>query len=211
MARKLKTYVTSIGFFELAVAAPSMKGALEAWGTERNLFHQGFAKETDDPAIVAATMAKPGIVLKRSVGSRGAFREHAELPKSLPADKPSPTTKPRPTIRPRVAKQGAPAKVLSLAEARAAKQAAAAFEKERARRESENRKEEAARARQRAKIAAASAKVKAAMEVARQRHVKIIREIEATRDALDRRKAAEEVRWNKEQEKLEERLQRTRE
>lgn len=206
MARKLKTYVTSIGFFELAVAAPSMKGALEAWGTERNLFHQGFAKETDDPAIVAATMAKPGIVLKRSVGSRGAFREHAELPKSLPADKP-----PRRTIRPRVAKQGASAKVLSLAEARAAKQAAAAFEKERARRESENRKEEAAHARQRAKIAAASAKVKAAMEVARQRHVKIIREIEATRDALDRRKAAEEVRWNKEQEKLEERLQRTRE
>ena len=211
MARKLKTYVTSIGFFELAVAAPSMKAALEAWGTERNLFQQGFAKETDDPAIVAATMAQPGIVLKRSVGSRGTFREHAELPKSLPADKPSPVPKSRPTIRPNVAKHRAPAKVLNLAEARAAKQAAAAFEKERARREKENRKEEAARARRQAKIAAASAKVKAAMEVARQRHLKIIQEIEATRDALDRRKVAEELRWNKEQEKLEERLQRTRE
>jgi flagellar biosynthesis GTPase FlhF len=210
VARKLKTYVTSIGFFELAVAAPSMKAALEAWGTERNLFHQGFAKETDDPAIVAATMAQPGIVLKRSVGSRGAFSEHAELPKSLPADKPSPAPKSRPTMRAKVLKHRAPAKVVNLAEARAAKQAAAAFEKERDRRESERRKEESARTRQRAKLAAASAKAKAAMEKARQRHLKIIQEIEATREALDRRKVAEEVRWNKEQEKLEERLQRTR-
>jgi len=210
VARKLKTYVTSIGFFELAVAAPSMKAALEAWGTERNLFHQGFAKETDDPAIVAATMAQPGIVLKRSVGSRGAFSEHAELPKSLPADKPSPAPKSRPTMRAKVLKHRAPAKVVNLAEARAAKQAAAAFEKERDRRESERRKEESARTRQRAKLAAASAKAKAAMEKARQRHLKIIQELEATREALDRRKVAEEVRWNKEQEKLEERLQRTR-
>jgi hypothetical protein len=209
--RKLKTYVTSIGFFELAVAAPSMKAALEAWGTERNLFHQGFAKETDDPAIVAATMAQPGIVLKRSVGSRGAFREHADLPKFLPADKPSPVPKSRPTIRPKVAKRGAPAKVLNLAEARAAKQAAAAFEKKRARRESENRKEEEARACRQAKLAAASAKVKAAMEEAHQRHLKIIQEIEATREALDRRKAAEDARWNKEREEFDERLRRTRE
>ena len=65
MARKLKTYQTSVGFFDLAIAAPSMKAALEAWGSETNLFHQGFAKETDDPAIVAATLAKPGVVLRR--------------------------------------------------------------------------------------------------------------------------------------------------
>jgi hypothetical protein len=32
MARKLKTYRTSLGFFDLAIAAPSMKAALEAWG-----------------------------------------------------------------------------------------------------------------------------------------------------------------------------------
>ena len=30
MARKLKTYQTSLGFFDLAIAAPSMKAALEA-------------------------------------------------------------------------------------------------------------------------------------------------------------------------------------
>src|SRR5918994_3830877 len=87
MARKLKTYQTSIGFFDLAIAAPSMKAALQAWGSKTNLFHQGFAKETDDPAIVAATVAKPGVVLRRPVGSDGAFSEHAELPKELPIDK----------------------------------------------------------------------------------------------------------------------------
>jgi hypothetical protein len=81
MARKLKTYQTSIGFFDLAVAAPSMKAALTAWDIKTNLFHQGFARETDDPVIVAATMAKPGVVLKRPVGSTGAFKAHAALPK----------------------------------------------------------------------------------------------------------------------------------
>src|SRR5207237_1132183 len=84
MARKLKTYTTSAGFFDLAVAAPSMKAALEAWGSEHNLFHQGFAKVSEDPAIVAATMAKPGVVLRRAVGTNEPYREHAELPANLP-------------------------------------------------------------------------------------------------------------------------------
>jgi hypothetical protein len=69
MARKLKTYQTSLGFFDLAIAAPSMKAALEAWGADSNLFHQGAAKESDDPDVIAATMAKPGVVLRRPVGS----------------------------------------------------------------------------------------------------------------------------------------------
>jgi hypothetical protein len=34
MAKKLKTYETSLGFFDLAIAAPSMRAALEAWGAE---------------------------------------------------------------------------------------------------------------------------------------------------------------------------------
>ena len=71
MARKLKAYQTSIGFYELVIAAPSMKAALDAWGAGSNLFHQGVAKESQDPAVVAATMAKPGVVLRRPVGSDG--------------------------------------------------------------------------------------------------------------------------------------------
>jgi hypothetical protein len=49
MARKLKVFQTSPGFFDLAIAAPSMKAALEAWGADSNLFHQGVAKESEDP------------------------------------------------------------------------------------------------------------------------------------------------------------------
>jgi hypothetical protein len=60
MARKLKTYQTSLGFFDQAIAAPSMKAALAAWGADSNLFHQGAAEENTDPEVVAATMAKPG-------------------------------------------------------------------------------------------------------------------------------------------------------
>src|SRR3977135_2473995 len=83
MVRKLKTYQTSLGFFDQAIAAPSMKAALEAWGAASNLFHQRAAKESDDPAVIAATMKKPGVVLRRPVGSDGPFSEHAELPTDL--------------------------------------------------------------------------------------------------------------------------------
>jgi hypothetical protein len=79
VARKLKTYQTSLGFFDQAIAAPSMKAALEAWGAESNLFHQGAAKESDDPNVIAAAMAKPGVVLKRPVGSNEPFGEHSDL------------------------------------------------------------------------------------------------------------------------------------
>jgi colicin import membrane protein len=78
--------VTSLGFFDLAIAAPSMKAALAAWGAQSNLFHQGVANQTNDPEVIAATMAHPGIVLRRRVGSDRPFREHAELPKHLSAD-----------------------------------------------------------------------------------------------------------------------------
>jgi hypothetical protein len=85
-----------VGLLRAGHCAPSMKAALEAWGADSNLFHQGVAKESHDPAVIAATIAKPGVVLKRSVGSDGPFGEHAELPKNLgedgrkkPAQKPS--------------------------------------------------------------------------------------------------------------------------
>jgi hypothetical protein len=55
-ARKLNTYQTSLGFFEQAIAATSMKAALAAWGADRNLFRQGAAKEATDPDVIAAAM-----------------------------------------------------------------------------------------------------------------------------------------------------------
>jgi len=38
MVGRLKTYQTSPGFFDLAIAAPSMKAAAEAWGLKTNEF-----------------------------------------------------------------------------------------------------------------------------------------------------------------------------
>jgi colicin import membrane protein len=52
MARKLKSFVTSLGFYDLVIAAPSMKAAWEAWGADNNLFHQGVAKESGDDEVV---------------------------------------------------------------------------------------------------------------------------------------------------------------
>jgi colicin import membrane protein len=83
MQRKPKTYQASLGFHDLAMPAPSMKAALEAWGAGRNLFHHGVAKESGDPEVVAATMSKPGVVLRRPVGSMRRSRKHTDLPTKL--------------------------------------------------------------------------------------------------------------------------------
>src|SRR5215470_3678961 len=92
MARKLKIYRTSAGgFFELAVAAPSMKAAAEAWGADKDVFERGFAEQTDDPKVVEAAMAMPGVVLRRPVGSHGEFSEHAPLPKAPKNDRKRPS------------------------------------------------------------------------------------------------------------------------
>ena len=87
MARKLKTYQTSLGFFDQAIAAPSMKAAFEAQGADSNLFRQGAAKVSDDSDVIAATMAKPGLVLKRPGSSDGPFGERAKLPTGVGDDK----------------------------------------------------------------------------------------------------------------------------
>lgn len=141
MARKLKVFQTSLGFFDLAIAAPSMKAALEAWGADSNLFHQGAAKESKDPDVVAATMAKPGVVLKRPVGSNGSFKEHADLPTHL-GDDGSRSRPTKSTVKPK--KSGARA-----TDPEGDRKAVLAFEKEEARREKQRRKEEAAREKER--------------------------------------------------------------
>ncbi|RXH25410.1 TolA protein [Bradyrhizobium nanningense] len=210
--RKLKTYQTSLGFYDQAIAAPSMKAALEAWGASSNLFHQGAAKETDDPDIVAATLAKPGIVLRRPVGSDGPFTESAELPTDLAEDDSRPKRKlakrPAKTAKKTVKTAKKPSRKL---DDHAARKAAAAFEKEERRREAERRKEEAARAKDRARRDKAVAAAEAALDKARREHEARTEEIEAARAALDDRTVAEETRWDKQRKTLEQALRRARE
>jgi colicin import membrane protein len=202
MARKLKTYITNLGFYELALAAPSMKAALEAWGMGHNAFHQGFARESDDPRIVAATMARPGVVLRRAVGTKGAFREDAELPKELwkltPPKAEPPRSRVKPPGKPPKAKagkanQGDPAAILS-------------FQKAKERRDREREKQAAKdatrREKERLQAERAAAKAEAALERARKHHDAVMAAIEDDQKKLDRRAAAEKARWEAQKTKL---------
>ncbi|RZN33772.1 cell envelope biogenesis protein TolA [Bradyrhizobium sp. Leo121] len=205
MARKLKAYQTSLGFFDLAIAAPSMKAALEAWGADSNLFHQGAAKQSEDPDVIAATMAAPGVVLKRPVGSSGPFKEHAELLTELAGDGTS-----KKSGRKSASRQ--PQKHPKRTEDEAAdRKAALAFEKEQKRRDRERAKEEAIRQKERERRQQAVSKAQSALESARRKHEQKASEIQAERDALEQRFEAEEARWDKEKAHLEAALRRARE
>lgn len=206
MARKLKAFTTSAGFFDLAVSAPSRKAALQAWGAEADLFHQGFARQTGDPAIVQATMARPGVVLRRPVGTDQAFQEEAEAseaPFERRARKPD-ARKAR-AARPRRNPVGE--KPANRAEER---EAARAFEKERERRGRQERKEAAARRKEAARRDRAIAAATAALEKAEARHDAIVVKIEEARAALDARAGREAERWRRQRDKLEDSLRRAR-
>lgn len=74
---KLKVYRTPIGFHDAYVAAPSMKAALKAWGTEKNLFARGAAELVTDAKLTKEPLAKPGEVIKRARGSVAEHRKAA--------------------------------------------------------------------------------------------------------------------------------------
>lgn len=203
MPRKLKTYQTSLGFFDLAIAAPSMKAALEAWGADSNLFHQGAAMESVDPDVIAATMAKPGVVLRRPVGSGGSFNEHAKLPTNLGDGRPTKTAR---TSKGSKAKKPASRLVDKAAE----RQAALEYDREQRRRELERTREEAARQKERERRRQAVDKAQAALDKAEHEHAKRSAAIQAEVEALEKRSRAEEARWDKEKARLEAALRRTR-
>jgi colicin import membrane protein len=193
MPRALKTFVTNLGFFELAIAAPSIKAALEAWGMGHNAFQHGFAKQTDDPKIIAAATAQPGVVLKRAVGSSSGFSEHAELPKSLPNRKLPKVDAPKP-------KQRAPSKAKPIKKASRAD--IISFEKERAKREKNKAVEEAQIEKERGTRQRATDRAETALERARRRHDKQVALIEREQRKLNRRARKEDERWEAERKKL---------
>jgi hypothetical protein len=203
MARKLKSYQTSLGFFDLAMAAPSMKAALETWGADSNLFHQGAAKESDDPDVIAATMAKPGVVLRRPVGTDRPFSEHAELPTDLVGGRP--TKAARKSKGPKA--KTSPSRPVDKA---AERKAALAYEREQRRRELERAKEAAARRKERERRQQAVDKAQPALDMAEQEHAKRAAAIQAEIEALEKRSQTEEARWDKEKERLQAALRRAR-
>jgi hypothetical protein len=67
---KLKVFRTPIGFHDAYVAAPSQKAALEAWGSDSNLFAAGAAEQVTEPELMEAALARPGEVIKVLRGSK---------------------------------------------------------------------------------------------------------------------------------------------
>ncbi|CAN7686323.1 cell envelope biogenesis protein TolA [Mesorhizobium amorphae] len=188
MAKKLKVYQTSIGFFDLAVAAPSMKAAAEAWGSDPDIFKRGFAKQTEDPKVVEATIAAPGVVLRRPVGSHGEFTEKAVLPKA-PEES-------RRALQDRAESADGSKQADTKSDDKAKRNAAAALERERKREALVRAKAEAERERakkQRERMIAT------AFERARSRHEDATNSIRQRREELDKDEAREEERWQREQ------------
>lgn len=93
MAARLKVFVTSDGLTDYVVATTSRAKALAAWGVHQDVFKEGLARETDDPALVAAAQAKPGEVLRRPADTRGELARLKPKPRS-PAAKAEPAPPP---------------------------------------------------------------------------------------------------------------------
>ncbi len=179
-----------------------MKAALEAWGSKSNLFQQGFAKQSDDPEIVAATMARPGVVLRRPVGTSGRFSEDANLPSNFLAGYAGRKPEKAPSRKDRSASRRIDEKT--------ARQAAFDFEEEQRRRERQAKKEEATWKRDQKRRERAVAAARAALDKAEKTYKARIAGIEKARAALDRKLEAEDARWKKQRERLEDALRKAR-
>ena len=80
-ARRLKVFRTAIGFHDAYVAAPSKKAALEAWGSDHDLFASGRAELVTDERLIAKPLAEPGKVIKLT---RGSAEEHLSALSRMP-------------------------------------------------------------------------------------------------------------------------------
>ena len=69
VGKKLKVFRTPIGFHDAYVAAPSQKAALEAWGTNTNLFASGAAEVVTDAKLTREPLERPGEVVRVLRGS----------------------------------------------------------------------------------------------------------------------------------------------
>jgi len=190
MAKKLKVYQTSIGFFDLAVAAPSMKAAAEAWGSDPDIFKRGFAKQTEDPKVAEAATAKPGVVLRRPVGSRENFTEKAALPTAPDAGQQAPQDR---VQGPRASEKA------GTKSAEKAERSAAALEKKRKREALDRARAEGEREREKRRRERVIAKANAVFERARSRHESAMNSIGQRREELDQEEADEDERWEREQ------------
>ncbi|WP_312010647.1 hypothetical protein [Bradyrhizobium japonicum] len=138
-------------------------------------------------------------MLRRPAGSNGRFAEHSDLPTSEEVEHPR-------ASRSKAKKKSSAPKI----SAKSASQAAVDFERERKQREAQRRRELAEEAKKRERRDRAVAKAQAAFDKAQREHDVPAGDIEAERDAVEKRAQDEEARWQKEKTKLTDALRRTR-
>lgn len=173
MPRKLKVFRTPIGFHDAYVAASSRKAALAAWGADADLFARGMAEEVTDPALMKEPLARPGEVL-RTV--RGTVEQHLA---ALPADAPSPAPRGEAEPAPARTKPTTPRPTRDELEASEAALTEAEHDRASALRDLSAR--EAALARERRDL--------------EREHARLVRDLEAARDAADARYHAAVTAW----------------
>jgi hypothetical protein len=144
-------------------------------------------------------MAKPGVMLKRPVGSNGPFKEHAVLPKNLGQD-----GRKKPAHKPSVKAKKSPAQPEKAADRKAAQ----AYERERQRRQREEAKEKAARQKERERRQQAVGKAQAALDKAEEEHTRRAVALRVEIEAIEEKLNAEEAKWDKEKQRLKAQLRR---
>ena len=169
-------------------------------GRRQQSLPSGCGQGEHDPDVIAATMAKPGVVLRRPVGSDGPFGEHAELPKNL--DRKAGRS---PHTGGRQGEEG-----FCPADKAAERKAAQAYERERQRREREEAKEEAARQKERERRQQAVDKAQAALDKAEEEHTQRAAALRAEIEAIEKKVQAEDADWDEEAKRLKAALQRAR-
>ncbi|WPM83758.1 cell envelope biogenesis protein TolA [Bradyrhizobium sp. 62B] len=151
--------------------------------------------------MVAETMSKPWVVLKRPAGSSGPFAEHADLP-----DLNDEGAKPKKS-HPADSKRRAAPKISG----EDSRKAAAAFEREQKRRDDQRQRVEAEREKKRAKREKLAAKAQGELDAAQREHEERSKGLEAERHDIEKRIEAEDARWTRERERLKGALHRARE
>ena len=203
MAKKLKTYETSLGGDRRSVhegGSGSMGCRQQSLPPRRGQAERGSGRRGGD-------LGEAWRRAQASCGSNGPFKEHGELPRDLAVDGGAKkAARKAPSLKPQKnAKKNA--KKIDEAEDR---KAALAFEKEQARRERERAKEEAAQRKQRERRQKEVDKAQSALDAARRSHDRDAAGIQAKIEELEEKSRAEEARWGKERSKLEAALRRTR-
>ena len=149
-------------------------------------------------------MAKPGVVLKRPVGSNGPFGEHAELPSNLgDGGKPAKAARKPESRKP---KQNSAQTVDRAAE----RKSALAYEREQTRRDREQAKEEAARKKERERRQQAIDEAQAALDKAEEKHAKRAAALRAEIETIERKLKSEDANWDADEKRLKAALQRAR-